>query len=164
MNIRRQKAEAVAKKYMQTDTLLTELGSGAEGFVFPTLDATAVKIFQYEEKFRREARAYARLRMREITEILGVAVPRMVKCNSELLVIEMTLVEPPFLLDFAQASIDKPFEFAEQEEDAWWAEKRSDFGDQFERARDIFYALQQASGIYYYDLAPRNLNLSQDQS
>jgi len=32
---------------------------------------------------------------------------------NKLLVIEMTMIQPPFLLDFAQAALDEPMDFPE---------------------------------------------------
>lgn len=161
MDTRRQKAEAVARKYMAVDAVLKELGSGAEGFIFATDRATAVKVFQYEEKYRRELAAYRRLLSRGVSEILGFAIPRLVNYRHELLVIEMTMVQPPFLLDFAQAFLDRPMEMEEGQEAEWWERVRDNFGADFEIARDVFFALQRDTGIYYYDLAPRNLRFRQ---
>jgi hypothetical protein len=45
--------------------------------------------------------------------------------------------------------------------DAWWERVRDNFGADFEIARDVFFALQRDTGIYYYDLAPRNLRFRQ---
>ncbi len=73
------------------------------------------------------------------------------------MVIEMTLVQPPFLLDFAQSVLDEPLEFPEGL-DEWWERIAPDFGDRFPIVQSVFYELQQKYGIYYYDLAPRNIN------
>jgi hypothetical protein len=41
--------------------------------------------------------------------------------------------------------------------ESWWAGLAEDFGTRFPVVQDVFYALQNF-GIYYYDLAPRNIN------
>src|SRR6185312_9895220 len=105
-----------------------------------------------------ELAAYKRLYARGVFDVIGMAIPRLVKFHSKHLVIEMSIVQPPFLLDFVQATIDRPFEFEAGGEEAWWQSVAMTFGDRFELARDVFYALQQKTGIYYYDLAPRNMN------
>ena len=132
MDIRRQRAEEIAKRYIGVDHLLKELGSGAEGFVFPSPAATAVKVFTYEEKFDRELAAYRWLEKCKVDEIAGFAVPRLVNAGRQLLVIEMTMVEPPFLLDFAQATLDVPLDFPEGL-DEWWERLADDFGDKLPR-------------------------------
>ena len=157
MDPHRQRAETVAKKYIGVDHLLKDLGSGAEGFVFPTPSATAVKVFTYKEKFDRELAAYQRLREHNVLSVMGFAVPRLVDYDAHLLVIEMTMVQPPFLLDFAQSVLDRPLDFPEGLEE-WWERVAADFGDRFPIVQSVFYELQQKYGIYYYDLAPRNIN------
>jgi hypothetical protein len=156
---RREKAEAVAREYTRAGTLRKALGSGQEGFVYPTENATAIKIFTYREKFERELAAYRRLHKCDVYDVLGVAIPRPIRFSMRLLVIEMTMVQPPFLLDFAGSTLDDPIEFEQGVEEEWWDRVRQDFEGRFELARDVFYALQHRTGIYYYDLAPRNLNL-----
>jgi len=162
MDSRRQRAEKIAKRYIGVDTLMKDLGSGAEGFVFPSPSATAVKVFTYKEKFARELAAYKRLRRHKVDSVLGFAVPKLLKWNSRLLVIEMTLVEPPFLLDFAQAELDTPLEFPEGLEE-WWGRLAEDFGERLPVVQSVFFELQQKYGIYYYDLAPRNINFGDDK-
>ena len=157
MDIRRQNAEAAAKKYIGTQSLMKDLGSGAEGFVFPSPDATAIKVFKYEEKYRRELAVYQRLFEHQVIDVLGFAVPRLVASDDALLVIEMTLVQPPFLLDFAQAVLDEPMEFPEGL-DEWWERVADAFGERYSIARAVYDELESKYGIYYYDLAPRNLN------
>ena len=160
MDDRRRKAEATAKAYIGIDQLLKELGEGAEGFVYPSPSATAVKVFTYPEKFWRELAAYQRLLAHNVTDVNGFAVPKLVNSDSKLLVIEMTIVEAPFIVDFAQSYLDTPFEFEEGGEELWWDQVSADFGDRFEIVQSLFYALEHRCGIYYYDLAPRNVRFT----
>jgi hypothetical protein len=157
MDTHRQRAEAIARRYLGIEHLLKELGSGAEGYVFPSPNATAIKVFTYQEKFGRELAAYKRLKQHNVSDILGFAVPKLVHYSTKLRVVEMTIVQPPFLLDFAQSVLDTPPDFPEGLEE-WWERVAADFGDRFPTVRDVFYVLQQKYGIYYYDLAPRNVN------
>lgn len=143
---------------MRVDSLLKDLGSGAEGFVFPSKDATAIKVFTHRMRFEKELAAYSRLAELDIIEVLGFSIPKLISYDARLLVIEMTIVQPPFLLDFAQATIDEPFEFEAGQEQEWWSEVEDAFGEHFSIAQDVFYALERIAGIYYYDLKPRNLN------
>ena len=93
-------------------------------------------------------------------EILGFAIPRLINADPQLLVIEMSMVEPPFLIDCAQSVLDEPLDFPDGM-DEWWERVEAVFGDHFERARDVYFKLQNMTGIYYYDLAPRNLNFGE---
>jgi hypothetical protein len=160
MLTQRQKAEQTAKLYIAKDQLLKELGSGADGFVFPTAIATAIKVFSHKEMFDRELAAYKRLQRHKVISVAGFAVPRLINSHSRLLVIEMTMVEPPFLLDFAQSEIDKEPDFPEGLEE-WWVRVEELFGDRFSIVQSAFYELQRY-GIYYYDLAPRNVHFADD--
>jgi hypothetical protein len=157
MNNPRDRAEAIARRYTGIDQLLKDLGSGAEGYVFASPSATAIKVFTHHEKFDRELAAYQRLLEHDVIDVLGFAVPRLVHFDANLLVIEMTMVQPPFLLDFAQSVLDMPLDFPEGL-DEWWERIEPDFGDRFPIVQQLFYELQHKYGIYYYDLAPRNVN------
>jgi len=105
---RREHAEAVARRYIGSDQLLKELGSGAEGFVFPTPTSTAVKIFSHKERFDCELAVYQRLFDHDVIEVQGFNIPRLVSFNKPSMVIEMTIVQPPYILDFAQSELDVP--------------------------------------------------------
>lgn len=89
--------------------------------------------------------------------MLGFAVPELVNWSDKLLVIEMSLVQPPFLLDFSQATLDEPRDFPDDVLEDWWARLAEDFGERLTVVQDVFYELQKF-GVYYYDLAPRNVN------
>ncbi len=157
-NSRQQQAEAIARRYIGIEQLLKPLGSGAEGFVFPSPSATAIKVFTYREKFDRELAVYRHLLEHGVIDIRGFALPKLLNFDSNLLVVEMTLVQPPYLLDFAQSTLDQPLDFPEGL-DEWWERVAQDFGpESFPIVQDLFYELQHKYGIYYYDLAPRNIN------
>ena len=161
METRRERAEAIARRYIGVQDLFKDLGSGAEGFVFPSPSATAIKVFSYAEKFERELAAYQRLAEWNVIDVCGLAVPRLVDFDRDLLVIEMTMVQRPFLLDFAQARLDEPLEFPESE-DEMWARLAEDFCPRLPDVQEIYYFLQNRYGIFYYDLAPRNIDFGDD--
>jgi hypothetical protein len=105
---------------------------------------------------------YAWLRTSDLLKELGsgaegFAVPKLVAFNLEMQVIEMTIVEPPFLLDFAQSKLDTPEDFPNALNE-WWERLAEDFGDRLSVVQNLFYTLISRYGIYYYDLAPRNVN------
>lgn len=69
----------------------------------------------------------------------------------------MSVVKAPFLLDFAGAYLDFPPDFAQEAWDIWYARKEEEFEDDWPRAEAIYQHLIDQYGIYYLDLAPRNL-------
>jgi hypothetical protein len=157
----RQKAEETAKKYLGVSTLPAVLGFGSEGLVFPTMRQSAVKVFSYEEKFLAELAAYRRLEERHVTSVLGFKIPELIGASLELMVIEMTIVRPPYLLDFSQAKIDEEEDFPEGL-DEWWGRLEELFGSNLPRVQAVFHELRRLTGISYYDLAPRNINFGDE--
>src|SRR6266545_4737128 len=77
------------------------LGFGRDGSVFSTDAGTAVKSFAGLDPFERELRCYQRLFEHDVDKVLGHQVPRLVGWDEKLLVLEMTIVSRPYLLDFA---------------------------------------------------------------
>jgi hypothetical protein len=71
-------------------------------------------------------------------------------------------VQPPFLLDFAQSELDTPRDFSDEAIQDWWERIAADFGDRLDEVQSLFYELQNRYGIFYYDLAPRNVNFGDD--
>lgn len=157
MPISRQDAEEIAKKYLGGSSLLSPLGFGSEGMVFPTMRASAIKVFSMQEKFLNELAVYRRLQARRVQIVLGFEIPALLAESHELMVIEMTLVRPPFLVDFSQATIDKEPDFPEGL-DEWWERVAEAFGDRLEIVQNVFWELKRVAGICYYDLAPRNMD------
>src|SRR2546423_13295937 len=78
-------------------------GPGQDGFVLRSDRFTAVKFFDRADRFGRELEVYQVLRARGIHRIAGHAVPELIGSDEVLLAIEMSIVERPFLLDFAGA-------------------------------------------------------------
>ncbi len=54
---------------------------------------------------------YLRLRELQVESIRGHAVPQLLHFDDEFLAIEMTIVSPPFCLDFGGAYLDRPPDF-----------------------------------------------------
>src|SRR5437660_1532774 len=92
------------------------LGSGIHGIVY-TLEGkaisglSAVKVHREIAAYERERDVYLRLMENGITFIPPCHVPQLVASNDELLIVEMTMVEPPFVLDFGGAWLDWPPRF-----------------------------------------------------
>ena len=72
-------------------------------------------------------------------------------------VIEMTVVTPPFLLDFAGAYLDWPPEFSSEATDYWFHEKQEQFGTRWAEVRNILAMLSDQVDIYMLDVNPGNI-------
>ncbi len=81
-----------------------ELGHGQEGFVWEYTNGSALKVFRPGAylNFNRELRAYQILQRNEVSNVDGFEIPQLVDFEQRLLIVEMTIVEPPFILDFGK--------------------------------------------------------------
>ncbi len=89
-----------------------------------TEQRTAVKFFDLRDCYERERAAYLILMEGEIDMVLGHSIPELVSYDDDLPAIEMTIVKPPFLLDFASAypEEDAP-DFPQDAWDQWMLDK-----------------------------------------
>ena len=158
MKIHHPDAERIAQEYIGSTQPLEVLGWGVGGAVFVSPVATnAVKVHLHVEGFERELSAYRRLRRRKVIEVLGLSVPRLVKYSSRLRVIEMSMVKPPYLLDFANARLDKPPDFPPETMQLWWDTLQERFGDRYGFVRSVYRELAKRHRIYYLDFKPGNI-------
>lgn len=98
---------------------------------------SAVKVHHSFNTYINEREAYRRLRGALVNQILSLNVPQLLDCDDRLLVIEMTIVTKPFLLDFAGATLDHRTEFPPA-------------------VQKIISELE-AFGIYLNDVSPSNI-------
>ena len=84
----------------------TELGAGKDGTVYATSRGTAVKVHARIESYTRERDVYLRLRSHRIRKAWMFNVPRLKSYDDEGLILEMSIVTPPYLLDFAADALD----------------------------------------------------------
>ena len=132
------------------------LGYGFDGSVFATSRHSAIKVFHHEELFRREWSVYRRLMKNAITEIMGFAVPQLIDIDESLRIVEMTIVSPPFVLDFAGAALDRRPQYPDDVLAEWQAEKAEQFGDRWPTVRLILSSFV-GLGIYLADVKPGNI-------
>lgn len=136
--------------------LSRRLGFGNDGAVWLTSRATALKVHRQAERYRRELHAYRLLA--DVHTIAGHMVPSLVETDDALMAIEMSIVEPPFVLDFASAyPIAEAPEFPEEVMAEWLAEKREQFGDRWPRAAAVLRALERDHGLRLLDVHPGNI-------
>jgi hypothetical protein len=138
------------------------LGAGIHGQVWvlhgaAALGGTALKVYFAEEFYRRELAAYERLKEAGVRKLLGFAVPQMIRADDELLALEMTVVERPFILDFAGAYLDgEGPQFDDEVWATWEADKREKFGDRWPEVKAVLAALDEF-GIQMLDVNPGNV-------
>jgi len=142
-------------------TITKRLGSGIHGIVLRAqskLQAgkTALKLHREISAYNLEKAVYLRLRERSVPELLGFKIPTLIRFDDELLAIEMTIVKPPFLLDFAGATLDAPMEFTEEIWADWRVAKQDQFGQDWPVVTLVLNALA-AHGIYLHDISPNNI-------
>jgi len=159
---------AIARRYASRNRLAVELpglGGGIHGQVFfvrgdAAPGGTAIKVFCHEEFFRRELLVYERLRQAGVREVRGLAVPQLIRADDELLVLEMTVVERPYLLDFAGAYLDDDApQFDDEVWAMWEADKREKFGERWPEVKAALAALEDY-GIHMLDVNPGNVALA----
>ncbi len=136
------------------------LGHGKDGDVLKTDQGNAVKRFHDRDVYTRECRAYRVLRDLNLDEIAGHQIPRSIRYDDQLLAIEMTIVKPPFVLDFASAYTDHEFErfgFTSEvleEREEHWSEV---FGEKWPDVAAIRHAFHQHTGLVLLDLSLNNI-------
>jgi hypothetical protein len=138
--------------------LKRRLGAGYDGVVFESDRLTAIKSLRYSELYQRERDIYLRLFDRGMSEACGCRIPRLVDYSDRLSVVEMEIVQPPFVLDFAGAYLDRRPDFPEDVYAEWQAEKAEQFGEDWPLVQSIMAVLA-GIGIYLADVKPGNITL-----
>src|SRR6266571_201667 len=88
--------------------IAAQLGFGIHGNVHVAEDKikrekSAIKAHLVTDSYEREISVYERLKQAGIVNILGFHVPQLIRADGDLLVIQMSIVTRPFVLDFAGA-------------------------------------------------------------
>lgn len=110
-----------------------------------------------KESYWAERDCYIRLRECDIHEVNGFQVPEFLGHDEELLVIEMSLVSPPFIVDFASAHLDEPPDWIEDEAHTFYDFVFAKFGDRTDQVMALHHELFQRAGVYLCDLHPDNI-------
>ena len=82
--------------------------------------------------------------------------PKLLDFDDNLLVVEMTIVSPPFLLDFGKVHLDRRPEFSAETIAEWRESMKELFEDRWPEVRLLLAALERY-GIYYLDAKPGNI-------
>ena len=137
------------------------LGSGKDGIVLAAKSKDrpgrfAIKVLRWPEEYQREKKVYERLGDAAVTTILGFNVPQWIGCDDDLRVVELTIVERPFVLDFAAAYLDVRPEFPADVWADWEAEKSEQFEGRWPVVQKVIEAFEEL-GIYLLDVSPSNI-------
>jgi hypothetical protein len=159
MSYSREEVEARAMRYANSRklTLVDQLGFGVHGIVWSTDRTSAVKVHAPDTiHYGRERDIYLRLQEHSVSIAAGFHVPELVDFDDELRAIEMAIVQPPFVLDFAGAYLDAPPDFSEEVWAEWRAAKEEQFGRNWPKARAVLAALKRFA-VYMGDVSPSNI-------
>lgn len=137
------------------------LGFGVDGSVWllhskSRYDAWAVKLFRAAKPYRRERDCYLRLAEKQVESVRGFAIPAYLHHDDVWLAVEMTIVRAPYLLDFASALLDEPFDFHEETWEAWEMDRMEKFEDRWPEVLKVMRELEWL-GIYLSDVHPGNI-------
>lgn len=141
--------------------LTGQLGAGLNGRVWKVRDnrkrAWALKI-QDEQGFKLERACYERLAELGVTEVAGFNVPVLIHAEEGWRAIEMSIVDRPFIVDFAQAYLDRPPEFPEEVWQECLETWESRYEDDWPQVKQALRELR-LLGIYYLDVHRGNIAL-----
>ncbi|MEO0966005.1 MAG: hypothetical protein AAFY08_12925 [Planctomycetota bacterium] len=151
--------EQIAAEFIRPDRIEQRLGLGYHGAVYATSRGSAVKVHERRHTYQTELLVYRRLGARRVSRIGMFSVPQLVGHDDDCLIIEMTAVRPPYLLDFGQVTLDSPpdFPIPWREHVAARIDEKFDDEQQASIASSIVSQLQWKYGIYYLDMKPGNI-------
>lgn len=151
-------AEAYAEKHALI--LGEHIGSGIHGSVWMLLRdlgaVSALKIHAGSSAYRREREVYLRLRERSISKVRDLSVPELIRSDDALLALEMTIVSPPRILDFAADHLDWPPDFSDDVWDDWRQKNEEQFGDDWPMVQVLLGDFEDM-GIFLLDPSPANI-------
>jgi hypothetical protein len=161
------KLEANAAQYAATRGIKVflgrPLGDGTDGNVYPTNRNSALKALELEKTYLSERNCYQRLMEHGVERIEGLAVPRLIDFDDALQVVEIEIVQPPYLLDFGKAYLDQSSPFTQEQLASYEASLASHFRiDDVPLVKKVCRILR-SYGIEYLDAKPKNIRLRNEE-
>lgn len=138
-------------------SITQELGHGTQGVVYQTRTNTAIKVYDLSSGYFRERDIYMRLRERLIDSVRKFKIPRILNWNNELLVLEMSIVHVPCMLDFGGAYLDDCPEHLLIRDEEWEIDKKEEFGEHWEEAKAIIREVEVRADIWLADINTGNI-------
>lgn len=150
------------KQFKFNMDLTKPLGHGTDGSVWSTNRNSAVKVIAKEKSYQREKQCYQHLAEKGIRAVDGLSIPTLIDYDDHLMIVEVDIVQPPYLLDFGKAYINEVPPFTSEQ----LAEYYGSLGEKFRkfdipRIRKICRILS-GLGIEYLDARPSNIRLRTD--
>jgi hypothetical protein len=136
--------------------LQTPLGYGTDGTVWRSNRKTAVKAVALSSNYMKERVCYQRFAAAGIIKLLDFSIPQLVAFDDSLQIVEMKIVEAPYILDFAKAYIDVRPDFSAEVWQDWNDQGVELFEERWPIVKKLLSAIQQY-GIYYLDAKPGNI-------
>lgn len=153
-----QRAETYSQSRKLSFNCQYPLGAGIDGCVWRTSRPSALKLCEREKSYLEEVECYRRLKVPGIRRIQEFAVPTLVDFEDPLQALEISIVSPPFLLDFGKVYLDSPPPYWNDTQIMadWHAEGLETFGHRWPKVMSLIGSLQQY-GIWYVDPKPGNI-------
>jgi hypothetical protein len=149
--------ENAVKYCISSNTVITtELGHGTQGIVYQTQRNTAIKVYSLKQGYERERNVYIRLKERGIDFIQRLALPRIRTWDDNLLILEMSIVHVPCMLDFGGAYLDYLPEHLNRD-DVWFKDKQIEFGDNWEEAMSVIREIEHRADLWLADINTGNI-------
>lgn len=131
-----------------------QLGWGKDGIVCRTGDSSsAVKALAFRQHYENERDAYLRLGEKGVRKIGIFNLPRLKFYDDRIWIVEMDIVAPPFIVDFADSRLDRRFPLAEEQYNAW----EEMFGKHWPDVDEALSKLR-GIGIHLSDLSHKNIH------
>lgn len=158
------RAEAYAKNNGRRIVRKARLGGGTDGEVWRSTRPSAIKVVLNLKNYQDELESYQRLKKADIHRLCGFDIPKLVGWDDSLQVIEMSIVQPPYLLDFGKVYFDAPptHVYDRERMKVGEAEGKANFGPNWPVVSQVLYALQEKVGIWYVDPKPANIDCGID--
>lgn len=141
---------------------MERLGFGQDGLVYATDQESVLKCLRHERLYQNERNVYQRLAQLGCEEIAGFNVPKLINSDDELWIVEIQILTPPFVLNFAGASPDQPSRiFVEMSEDDQleWMETRIEmYGEEWPLVETLLAQLW-GYKIFLTDVKPGDISL-----
>ncbi|MEZ6128610.1 MAG: hypothetical protein R3C59_07995 [Planctomycetaceae bacterium] len=129
-------------------------GIGLEAVVWPAAKQNILKVHRLPNTFKNERQVYQRLDATNTQRLKGFSIPQRLHYDAEPLVVELSFVFPPYILDFGAARvIPRPSDFDLDRIEAEFARQH---GADWPDIRRLLEALMQL-GVYYSDAHDQNI-------
>ena len=131
--------------------IVDALGSGTDGSVWKTSGATAIKVFDSWKIYCQERDCYDRLAHHKVREINEFNVPLRIIKDDDSMIIEISIVQPPYILDFGKCRLDHKSDFPPEVLNERRRENEDIWGDKWVEVQLLLWKLEHDYGIYYAD-------------